>query len=62
MIYSFLVPENTSDAVRHIVQSLLVIYAEPKLMVTTTDNEIQSDIHPNAHVWCENLIHPHLSR
>ncbi|CAF4284088.1 unnamed protein product, partial [Rotaria sordida] len=38
-------PENASDALRHTVEALLVMYAEPKLVITTSDvnQELKSD-------------------
>ncbi|CAF1172775.1 unnamed protein product [Rotaria sordida] len=55
-------PENASDALRHTVEALLVMYAEPKLVITTSDvdQELKSDDSTIEGYWCENLLHPRL--
>ncbi|CAF2129272.1 unnamed protein product [Rotaria magnacalcarata] len=50
------VPETSSEAVRHLIQALLVVYAKPKLVVTTTTTDDTS----NDDIWCRSLIHPRL--
>ena len=54
-------PENSSDDMRHLIQALLVAYAQPKLNLTidhTTDTQLKSNIdHPN---WYRHLTHPRL--
>ncbi|CAF4585495.1 unnamed protein product, partial [Rotaria magnacalcarata] len=50
------VPETSSEAVRHLIQALLVVYAKPKLVVTTTTTDDTS----NDNIWCRSLIHPRL--
>ncbi|CAF4680223.1 unnamed protein product [Rotaria sp. Silwood2] len=57
-------PENASNVIRHTIQALLIIYAEPKLVVTT--NEIDRDglesTNVNDNYWCQHLLYPRLSR
>ncbi len=56
-----LVPENGSDELRHLIQALLIAYAEPKLNVInhpTVKSRLAS--YPNDPCWCQQLVHPRL--
>ncbi|CAF1346280.1 unnamed protein product [Rotaria sordida] len=57
-------PENASDAMRHTIQALLVVFAEPKLVITTSDmdQEIKSNDATDKDYWCQHLLHPRLSQ
>jgi hypothetical protein len=51
----FLVPENGSDDMRHLIQALLIAYAEPKLNIT-----IQNHNDDSNRYWYQHLTHPRL--
>ncbi|CAF3808946.1 unnamed protein product [Rotaria sp. Silwood1] len=54
-------PENASNAVRHVVQALLIVYAEPKLNITTgVDDTVSISSDADDEIWCKDLIHPRL--
>ena len=61
MIYLFVVPEHSSDEMRHLIQALLIVHAEPKLNITIDKNN-DCTLKSNAchNIWCQNLIHPRL--
>jgi len=56
-----LVTENASDEMRHIIQSLLIARAEPKLNITIQNNDLERQSNISHTYWCENLIHPRRS-
>jgi len=56
-----LVPENASDEMRHIIQSLLIAHVEPKLNITIQHNDLERKSNIGHTYWCEHLIHPRLS-
>ncbi|CAF1165110.1 unnamed protein product [Adineta steineri] len=54
-------PESASDEMGHLIQALLVTYAQPKLNRTVhdTNDPILSSTNIND-AWCQHLIHPRL--
>jgi hypothetical protein len=62
LVFFVLVPDNTSTEMRHIVQSLLIAYAEPKLNITIqhNDTDLQWKSNFDHTYWCQHLIHPRL--
>ncbi|CAF4331922.1 unnamed protein product [Adineta steineri] len=54
-------PESASDEMGHLIQALLVTYAEPKLNRTVHDiNDPILTLTNTNNDWCQHLIHPRL--
>ncbi|CAF3797057.1 unnamed protein product [Rotaria sp. Silwood1] len=53
-------PENASTALRHTVEALLVMYAQPKLVITTDDMDEKLEANTTTHdgFWHQHLYHP----
>ncbi|CAF4131164.1 unnamed protein product [Adineta steineri] len=54
-------PESASDEMGHLIQALLVTYAEPTLNRTVHDTNDRISTSTNINdAWCQHLIHPRL--
>ncbi|CAF1321060.1 unnamed protein product [Rotaria sordida] len=55
-------PEDASNAVCHVIQALLIVYAEPKLNILTTDTDTTATSNDSMdEIWCKDLIHPQIA-
>ncbi len=59
-LFFLLVPAHFSDQMRHLIQALLITYAQPALNRTMNDQDDNATFnsrHSDPY-WCQHFIHP----
>ncbi|CAF1442996.1 unnamed protein product [Rotaria sordida] len=61
--YEFFLPEDASSAVCHVIQALLIVYAEPNLNILITDTDTTATTSDDSmdEIWCKDLIQPRIA-